>query len=77
MEHIKDTHRERAPSNKTPAPTKNMNMDIWVVGTLNLLFIRGYTEIKFSKNKGISGKTLYFVKGQFCTPNSICLNISF
>ena len=36
-----DTHREKAPSNKTPALTKNMNMDIWVVGTSNELFIRG------------------------------------
>ena len=25
---IKDTHREKAPSNKTPAPTKSMNMNI-------------------------------------------------
>ena len=28
----------------------SMNMDIWVVGTLTRLFIRGsYSEIKFSK----------------------------
>ena len=47
---VKDTHRENAPSNKIPALTKSMNMDIWVVGTTNQLFIRGsYTEIKFSK----------------------------
>ena len=47
---FKDTHREKAPSNKTPALTKSMNMDIWVVGTSNQLFKRGsYTEIKFSK----------------------------
>ena len=38
---IKDTHREKVPSNKTAALTKNMIMDIWVVGTLNQLFIRG------------------------------------
>ena len=30
---FKDTHWERAPSNKTPALTKSMNMGIWVVGT--------------------------------------------
>ena len=30
---LKDTHREKALSNKTPALTKSMNMDIWVVGT--------------------------------------------
>ena len=35
-----DTHREKAPSNKTPALTKSMNMEIWVVGTSNQLFIR-------------------------------------
>ena len=37
---LKDTHREKAPSNKTPALYKSMNMDIWVVGTSNQLFIR-------------------------------------
>ena len=48
---VKDTHREKAPSNKTPALTKSMNMDIWVVGTPNQLFRRGsYSETKFSKN---------------------------
>ena len=53
---------------------KSMNMDIWVVGALNLVFIRGlYNEIKFSKNKGVHGKTLFFWQGQFCTPHSICL----
>ena len=36
-----DTHREKAPSNKTPALTKSTNMDIWVVGTSNQLFVRG------------------------------------
>ena len=38
--HLKDTHREKAPSNKTPALTKSTNIDIWVVGTSNQLFIR-------------------------------------
>ena len=32
---------EKAPSNKTPALAKSMNMDIWIVGTLNQLLIRG------------------------------------
>ena len=36
---------EQAPSNKTPAFTESMNMDIWVVGTL--------------KNKVVAGKTRY------------------
>ena len=38
---LKNTHREKAPSNKTPALTKKMNMYIWVVGTSNQLFSRG------------------------------------
>ena len=47
---LKDTHREKAPSNKTPALSKSMDMDIRVVGTSTQLFITGsYTEINFSK----------------------------
>ena len=38
---LNDTHREKAPSNKTPAFTKSTNMGICVVGTTNQLFIRG------------------------------------
>ena len=38
---IKDTHREKAPSKKTPVLTKSANMGVWAVGTLNQLFIRG------------------------------------
>ena len=38
---IKDTHREKEPSNKTPTLTKSTNMDIWIVGTINQLFMRG------------------------------------
>ena len=38
---IKGTHREIAPSNKTTGLTKSLNMDIWVVGTSNQIFIRG------------------------------------
>ena len=29
---FKDTHREKAAWNETPALTKNTNMGIWVVG---------------------------------------------
>ena len=39
--HIKNTHREKAPSNKTPGLTESMNMGIWVVGTSNQFFIKG------------------------------------
>ena len=53
---FKDTHREKAPSNKTGTLTKSMNMDICVVGTSNQTFIRGsWTETKFS----VSGKTVF------------------
>ena len=47
---LKDTHRESAPQNKTQKLKQNMNVDIWVVSTLNQLFIRdSYNEIKFKK----------------------------
>ena len=36
-----NTHRKKVPSNETPAIAKSMNMDVWVVGTSNQLFIRG------------------------------------
>ena len=38
---MKDTHREKAPSSGTPAYAKSMNIDIWVFGTSDQLFIRG------------------------------------
>ena len=42
---LKDNHKENAASNKTQSLTKIMNMSIWLVGTLNQLFIRGsYTS---------------------------------
>ena len=45
-----DTHREKAPSNKTPALTKSKNMGIWVVGISNQLSIRvSQTKAKFTK----------------------------
>ena len=38
---VKNTHREKVPSNETLVLTKSTNMGIWVVGTLNQLFISG------------------------------------
>ena len=38
---LKDTHREKAPSNETPALTKSTNICIWSVGITNQLFIGG------------------------------------
>ena len=47
---LKDTHREKAPSNKTSALRKSTSMGVWVAGTLNQLIIRGsLTETKLSK----------------------------
>ena len=37
---LKDTHRDKTPSHKTPALRK-ANMGVWAVGTLNQLYIRG------------------------------------
>ena len=53
---------------------KSMNMDIWIVGTSNQLFVRdSYTEKFFSKNKVVTGKTPFFCE-KLCTPHSIYLN---
>ena len=38
---IKDIHREKTSSSKTPALRKSTNMDVCAVCTLNQLFIRG------------------------------------
>ena len=47
---IKDSHREKALSNKTPALTKSANMGIWVFGKSNQIFIRdSWTVTKSSK----------------------------
>ena len=37
----KDTHKEKAALNETPALTKDRNMGNWVISTSNQLFIRG------------------------------------
>ena len=39
--HIRDTYREKVPSNKTSALREITNMGVWAVGTLSQLFIRG------------------------------------
>ena len=36
---LKDTHTEKTPLNKTPSLSKSMNIDVWVVGTSNQLFV--------------------------------------
>ena len=72
---FKDTLREKASLNKTPVLTKSMNMDIWVVGTWNQLFITGsYTEPKFSKNKGVIGETAFFLCDRSILYSPFCLS---
>ena len=63
MEKLWEKALGKTSSNKTPALTKSMNMDIWVVGTSN------------QKNKVVTGSV--FVIGPFCTYHSIYLNIAF
>ena len=38
---LKVTHREKVPSNETPALTGSMKMNTWGVSTLNKLFVSG------------------------------------
>lgn len=57
---------------------KGMNLEIWVNGALNQLFIRGFdNRIEFSNKEVVRGQTPFSVKSSFCTPYSICLNNGF
>ena len=75
---LKDTHRDKAPSNKTPALRKSTNMGVFTVTTLNQIFIK-VLKLKqnFQKNKVVTGKTPFSVIGPFCSYHYICLNIGF
>ena len=53
---LKDTHKEKAPSNKTPAFTKSTNMSIWVVGT-SCWYIESTLYKRFLNRNKISKKT--------------------
>ena len=53
--------------NKTQVLTKSMNMDTWVIDTLNQLFIRDCcTQIEFLKKQNSQWQTSVFVTGPFC-----------
>ena len=69
---LKDTRREKTPSNKTPAISE---MDICVVGTYNSLYEVLQLKQKFQKGQVVPGKTPLFVIGQFCTSHSVCVII--
>ena len=42
---MEDTNSEKAPSNKTPALAKSMNMDICVVGTSKSTLCKGFLNL--------------------------------
>ena len=76
--YFKDTHKEKAFSNKTPRLSKSMNMDIWVVvRQINFLYEVLKLKQNFRKNKVVTEKIPFFVIDPFCTPHSICLKIGF
>ena len=56
---------------KLRALQNSMNMGIWVIGTLNELFIRAFLYSK------LNFQTPFFMVDPFCTPHSICLDIGF
>ena len=57
---FKNTHTENTPSKNTQVLPESINLDNWVIGTLNQLLIRGsYNQTKFSKNETVGGKNLY------------------
>ena len=75
---LKNTHREKVPSIKTPALRKSTNTGVWAVRTLNQLFMRFLNWNKtFKKNKVVTGKTPFSVIGSSWSYHSICLNIGF
>ena len=62
------------PNTGKYAPEKTPYLDTFHA----VLFIRGSeNETRFSKNKAVTGKTLFFAIGPFCIHHSICFNIGF
>ena len=49
----------------------------WLVHQINSIYEVPKLKQNFRKRKVVTGKTLFFVIGQFCSPHSICLNIGF
>ena len=50
---------------------------MWLSHQINSLCKVLKLKQNFLKCKEVTGKTLFFVIGLFCTPHSICLNIEF
>ena len=58
---FKDTEKENTPPNKTQEFKKSTNRDIWVIATLNQLFIKSlYTRIKIKLRDKIPMFELHF-----------------
>ena len=75
---FKDTLRENTTSNKSQALAKSFNMDIWVIGTLNQIFIRNsYTQNFFSENAVVIGISTFFVIDAICTLLLFVLKLTF
>ena len=72
---FKDTHREKAHSNKIPTLTRSMNIDVWVVGRMSSLLEILIPKQNFQKKKKRSSY-LQSLIGPFCTPHSICFNMA-
>ena len=70
---IKDTHREKGPSNKTEARKVWIWTFGWLASQINILYDILKLKHNFRKNKVVTGKTLLFVIGPFWTPSSIYL----
>ena len=47
---FKDTYTENTPQNKTETLKKNININIWIVSSLNQLFTRGSYKTVSEKN---------------------------
>ena len=67
---LKDTHREKGPSNKTSTLSKNVNMDVWVVGTSNQL-----NKSNFALNpvEMVNEATIYFYLFDESHFSNICI----
>ena len=48
---FKDTHREKAHSDKIPTLTRSMNIDVWVVGRMSSLLEILIPKQNFQKKK--------------------------
>ena len=71
---VKDTHREKTRSNETL--TNNMNMDIWVVATLNQLYMRFFNLNKVFKKSSYWAKLLSLWEVHSALPISFVLTLA-